>query len=85
VAKLPISYPTLVPKGNSVDELRLLMDSLTRALQQIAGVVNNPDWGTTSQRPTQQLVNGQTFFDTTIGKPIWWLGTVWVDATGTLA
>ena len=29
------------------------------------------------------LTQGFCFFDTSIGKPIWWNGTAWVDATGT--
>lgn len=37
------------------------------------GVVNDADWA------------GYLYFDTTLdvdGKPIWWTGTAWVDATG---
>ena len=41
--------------------------------------------GTTAQRPTTNLWVGRSFFDTTLGLPIW-LKTVspadWVDATG---
>lgn len=29
-------------------------------------------------------ISGQCMFDSTIGKPIWWNGTAWVDATGTV-
>ena len=40
--------------------------------------------GTTTDRPTLTSSDvGYTFFDTTVGKPIWWDGTNWVDATGT--
>ena len=38
--------------------------------------------GITSKRPTTKLFVGRTFFDTTLGKPIWYDGTNWVDATG---
>lgn len=43
--------------------------------------------GTTHQRPNNQLDDtwesiGFQYFDTTLGKPIWWNGTGWVDATG---
>ena len=38
--------------------------------------------GTTAQRPTNVDV-GFDYFDATLGKPIYWNGTVWVDATGT--
>jgi len=44
--------------------------------------------GTTGARPTltangTALFVGTGYFDTTLGKPIWWNGTVWKDATGT--
>lgn len=38
--------------------------------------------GTTTQRPTTNLVIGMQYFDTTLGQPIWWNGTAWVDALG---
>lgn len=38
--------------------------------------------GSTGNRPTARLFAGRTFFDTTLGKPIWYDGTGWVDATG---
>ena len=44
--------------------------------------------GTTAQRPTLGVEDqGVPYFDTTLaaaGKPIWWHGTAWVDATGTV-
>lgn len=39
--------------------------------------------GTTAGRPSTFLTAGMQFFDTTLGKPIWYDGTNWVDATGT--
>lgn len=59
--------------------------------------VNNVDWiedkayysnlidqgDTTANRPLTP-VNYQRYFDTTLGKPIWWNGTNWVDAAGTI-
>ncbi len=40
--------------------------------------------GTTSQRPSaDEIYIGYMYFDTTLGKPIWWNGSAWVDATGT--
>lgn len=43
--------------------------------------------GASSARPTSRLTNnwetiGMMYFDTTLGKPIWWTGTKWVDANG---
>lgn len=37
---------------------------------------------TTANRPTDGLFSGLQWFDTTLGKPIWYDGTNWVDATG---
>ncbi|ULT25816.1 hypothetical protein KUH03_02165 [Sphingobacterium sp. E70] len=34
--------------------------------------------GTTLQRPTTSLV-GQEYFDTTLNRPVWWNGSIWVD------
>ena len=41
--------------------------------------------GATASRPTASVV-GQSYFDTGVvanGKPVWWNGTGFVDATGT--
>jgi hypothetical protein len=40
--------------------------------------------GTTADRPTLSLQIGQYYFDTTIGRPIWWNGTNWINAAGTV-
>lgn len=43
--------------------------------------------GTTASRPSTDLYAGLVYFDTTLaaaGKPVWWTGTQWVDATGTV-
>ena len=37
----------------------------------------------TSNRPATNLVAGQSMYDSTLGKPIWYTGSGWVDATGT--
>lgn len=37
--------------------------------------------GTTSQRPTGVYI-GYMYFDTTLGYPVFWKGSVWVDALG---
>jgi len=38
--------------------------------------------GTTANRPTKGLYTGKPYFDTTLGKPIWYKTAGWVDATG---
>jgi hypothetical protein len=44
--------------------------------------VTIPDSGPSSSRPTEGLLVGQTFFDTTLGIPLWWEGNYWVNALG---
>lgn len=38
--------------------------------------------GTTANRPVKGLYTGRFYFDTTLGKPIWYKTSGWVDATG---
>jgi hypothetical protein len=42
-----------------------------------------PNVGTTAQRPIEDKLVGQQFYDTTLEIPIWWNGTVWKNASGT--
>jgi hypothetical protein len=51
----------------------------------VSTTTNPIDAGTTANRPTASATTGQYYFDTTIGKPIWWNGTIWVLATGLAA
>ena len=39
-------------------------------------------YGTTAQRPAVNLVIGQQYFDTTLGIPIWYNGSKWVNSSG---
>ena len=41
--------------------------------------------GVTADRPTRNLWVSRTFFDETLGMPIWWNGTIWVKSDGTAA
>jgi len=59
--------------------LRLYFNQIDGFTQAIA----IPDTGSTTQRPTQNLLVGQIFFDSTLGIPIWWAGTKWINASGT--
>ena len=38
--------------------------------------------GTIDERPDNGILPGFIYFDTTLGKPIWWNGENWVDALG---
>lgn len=40
-------------------------------------------FGTTAARPTYLIYAGYPYFDTTLGKPIWYDGSGWVDSSGT--
>ena len=37
--------------------------------------------GATGSRPTSSIL-GQYYFDTTLGYPVYWNGSTWVDGTG---
>ena len=78
-----------------VDYDQRYIDQLTNALRlyfteidNLAQFISNPLYGTTANRPISTIVLpvpiGQTYFDTTLGKPIWWNGTNWVNASGTI-
>jgi hypothetical protein len=71
----------LQKSGNFTD--RKLTDTPTDALS----IVNRRFVtlnGITSSRPRSSIL-GQAYFDTTLGKPVWWDGSKFVDATGSAA
>lgn len=38
--------------------------------------------GNTTSRPSSGIYIGFQYFDTDLNKPIWWIGSRWIDATG---
>lgn len=59
---------------------RRITDTPTDALQVVNRryvTLNGPS----ASRPTSSVI-GQFYFDTTLGQPIWWGGTSFVDADG---
>lgn len=54
---------------------------LTRAWQILSAA---EEAGTTANRPTTQLWVPRPYFDTTLGLPIWWNGSNWIDASGSV-
>ncbi len=44
-------------------------------------IATNPPFNTTANRPLNPK-NGEQYFDSTVGKPIWFNGTIWVDSSG---
>lgn len=49
----------------------------------VSSNINPTNAGTTAQRPVSGLVPGLQYYDTTLGIPIWYNGTVWKNAAGT--
>jgi hypothetical protein len=87
----PTKAPNL-PIG-PVEYSQQYQDQITNALRLYFSQIDNvtqalilPDSGTTLNRPINtgliKLRTGQTYFDTTLGIPIWWNGTNWVNASG---
>ena len=67
------------------------IDQLNNALRLYFNQIDNftqnvtiPASGTTADRPTGRIQVGQYYFDTTIGRPIWYNGTNWINAAGTV-
>ena len=67
------------------------IDQLNNALRLYFNQIDNftqnvtiPPSGVTANRPTERLEVGQYYFDTTIGRPIYWNGTNWINAAGTV-
>lgn len=62
-----------------LSQLRLYFNQLNN----FSYAISTPNYGSTPQRPTKNLLTGQVFFDTTLGYPIWWDGSKWVNSSGT--
>jgi hypothetical protein len=78
---LPVAPTTYTQQYQDqiLNVLRLYFNQVDNFSQSIA----IPDSGTTANRPTAGLQVGQFYFDTTLGIPIWYNGTVWKNASGT--
>jgi len=59
------------------------VDSVNNQIQQV-NTLSIPSSGTTALRPTTSLQVGQYYFDTTLTLPIYWTGTNWINAAGTV-
>jgi hypothetical protein len=77
-----------------VDYTQQYVDQLSNALRlyfaqidNFTQAVVNPLYGPTADRPVERvqvpLSIGSSYYDTTLGIPIWWNGTVWKNASGT--
>ena len=91
-AVLPPKAPNLpvAPTQITQQYLERLTNALRLYFNQVdnfAQSINIPNSGTTANRPIDSvqapLFIGQFYFDTTLGIPIWYNGTVWKNASGT--
>jgi hypothetical protein len=83
-----VAPPALPFAPNDYD--RHYQDQFSNILRLHFNTINNsitalivPASGTTANRPTERLLVGQQYYDTTLGIPIWYNGTVWKNASGT--
>lgn len=72
-AKPPAAAPGLLLYDNG--KLKLFLDA-TQSEYLLTGKA-----GPSSDRPAAAFA-GMVYFDTTLGKPLWWTGSQWVDANG---
>jgi hypothetical protein len=90
------NVPLRAPKAPNllvapVDYRQQYQDQLNNALRLYFNQIDNftqavyiPLSGTTANRPTDRVQIGQFYFDTTINRPIWYDGTNWINAAGTI-
>lgn len=92
LTRLTYNFPAIGLQTSNLDDeqasqaIQTLYKGVMDGLQKFASVVNaamsSVDYGSTGARPSGPRV-GNTYFDVTLNKPVWWNGTHWVDATGT--
>ena len=63
----------VVAKSVYDEKVQSLESEISALKAKLAAVAS----GTTEQRPTENLVVGQQYFDTTLGVPVYWNGTEW--------
>lgn len=63
----------VVAKSVYDEKVQFLESEISALKAKLAAVAS----GTTEQRPTENLVVGQQYFDTTLGVPVYWNGTEW--------
>jgi hypothetical protein len=78
----PVDY-----RQQYVDELSNALRLYFAQIDNFTQAVVNPVYGPTANRPIENvnapLSIGLSYYDTTLGIPIWWNGTVWKNASGT--
>lgn len=74
-----MSLPTLLKpdERNDAEWKRKARDLINQTAQRVLGQ------GVTADRP-ERPVTGQQFYDFTLGIPVWFNGTAWTNAAGTI-
>jgi hypothetical protein len=74
------------PNQNSVTQSNGIIDPAWKAFftDVYNGIFATQQSGITSNRPVKLLFIGRFYFDTTLGLPIWYNGTNWIKADGTV-
>ena len=79
----PVDY-----RQEYIDQLNNALRLYFTQIDNFTQATVNPLSGTTASRPVNSvqvpLPIGQYYFDTTIGRPIFWNGTNWINAAGTI-
>lgn len=79
--RLPFNLPDEVHPAVK-DALRLTYQGVKDANDAVVALA--PQSGATSARPSSTTIKaGQQYFDTTLGIPVFWSGTAWVNMGGT--
>lgn len=73
--------PTVVSGEIDGTNIVLTLSDDTTITIDASSFIAIPQGGTTAARPGTPVLY-QQYFDTTLGYPVWWNGTNWVNATG---
>jgi hypothetical protein len=79
---LPI--PTISYSQTYIESFSNALRLYFNTLDSVINLLLTPSAGPTASRPITGLQIGQQYFDTTINRPIWWTGTNWINAAGTV-
>jgi len=86
-AIVPTKAPNLPVAGPTYDQsyFNQILNTLRLYFVQIdnfSRITSTVRYGTTAQRPAVGQTTGQMYFDTTLGYPIFYNGTKWVNSSG---
>ena len=77
-----LPLPPLEYDQRQQDQFQNALRLYFNRLDAFNALATTPQYGATADRPTQNLQIGHQYFDTTLGYPVWYDGTDWVDASG---